>query len=366
MTGLKRWHLEAIRPAPAEPDPVTARQWQMMTETEHSRHVGALRQWLGYRHVPTAATASAAQALDRVVADNHDHTMPGAKRIFALSGPNTVGKSTMVNRGARQRYRDWIGPQAAARSDVPAIHPAPGVTANHVPVVRINLHSGAKIKEFDSQVLSFLGYPTDGVIRSMTDRLVKAAGIHQVRVLIVDDVHLLKTNWKGGRDVLDHLKHINTELGEQHACLVLVGADLDGSDIVADPQIAGRLELHEITPCLVDTAPEQADWLDILTAIEEPLVRHLPNARPGVLPRRAAGMIWLRTQGYLGDVTALLYGAAQLALTDGSLRITRRHLDAVTLTRRATRAQALLEQQRPTARRPTGDPVRAAADGVAV
>jgi len=81
-----------------------------------------------------------------------------------------------------------------------------------------------------------------------------------VRLVVVDDAHLLKMNRVGGREVLDYLKFLNTELGELHGTLVLVGAHLDGGPIVTDPQIEARLHLLHLHPFGIEAREEQVAW----------------------------------------------------------------------------------------------------------
>lgn len=345
MITAQAWHEQACRKAPTEPTPVSALGWERLHEQGRQAHLHQLRGWMGSLWFETATMRTTMAGISRVVDDNR-YTAPGAKRIAAISGPYAVGKSTMINRWAREQYRTWIGPEVLHTDVLPVWTPSVGVEADLVPIVRVNLQANARIKEFDAQVLQFLGLPAVGVARSMTSRLTRAIARHGVRVVIVDDVHLLKTNWKGGRDVLDHLKHVNTEIGEHHASLVLVGAELGMSQIVTDPQIAARLELFELTSLRADIAEQQQAWCRVLGAIETQLIPHLPDAEPGFLGARAAGLIWRRTQGYIGDLAALIAGAVTVAYGSRDFTITSKHLRDVRLSARAEAAEADLLRTR--------------------
>ena len=50
---------------------------------------------------------------------------------------------------------------------------------------------------------------------------------------------------------------------------------------------------------------------------------------------KLAGELWHRTQGYLGDLTELVGGAALAAINDGTYKILLKHLDSVELSQRA-------------------------------
>lgn len=229
--------------------------------------------------------------------------------------------------------------------------PEPGIEADLCPVVWVNLHSSARIKEFDAQFLEFFGLPGEGVARNLSNRMIRAAARHGVKVLVVDDAHLLKTNWKGGRDVLDHVKHVNTELGEQGASIVLVGANLAGGEIVTDPQIAGRLRLVSLPTYELGTSAERTRWQRLLADVEDKILPHLPEGKPGMLEADLAGMVWKRTQGYIGDLARLVAEATINANSDGTHSINARHIAAVPLSVRAESGEEDLNRQK---QRPSG------------
>lgn len=349
MVTAETWHRQSCGTPPREPEPMTAHAWAELSEPAREEHLRQLRRWLAGLHFITPDSAAAETAVRRMVSDNRD-SAPGAKPIAALSGPNGVGKSTTTIAIARRLYRDAItaatGADAPTPDRMPTWHPATGVRADLVPVVRVNLPASARIKEFNAQILTFLGLPVSGVARTMTTRLVSAMVRHGVQVVFVDDVHLLKVNWKGGRDVLDHLKHINTELGENGATLVMVGADIAAGPIVSDRQISARLELFTMRPLSADTGPDQRRWQRLLADLEAPLLAHLPHAEPGFLSTDFAGLTWRRTQGYLGDLTAIVYAAVTDAYRDATFSIAERSLTNAPTSRRAQLAAQELAAKR--------------------
>lgn len=328
------WHNYCIAPPTPEPSPLSLKQWDRLSDSESDRHNDQLRRWLRHLFVQTAELADIADVMTEIVRTNAE-SPPGAKDVVVLTGENAVGKSTLMKKWGRQNYREWTKSSELDGRGRPIWHPTEDAEADICPVVWINLHSSAKIKEFDSQILEFFGLPAEGVIRNLSNRVVRAAERHRVRVLVVDDAHLLKTDWRGGRDVLDHVKHINTELGEIGATLILVGANLDGGDLVTDPQIAGRLRLLNFPRYGIDDLAEQRAWQRILCDIEEQLLPHLPAGKPGMLFTELAGELWYRTQGFLGDLTRLAGEATLSATIDRSHAIRRDHLEPVTLSSRA-------------------------------
>ena len=159
-----------------------------------------------------------------------------------------------------------------------------------------------------------------------------------MRLVVVDDAHLLKMNRVGGREVLDYLKFLNTELGELHGTLVLVGAHLDGGPIVTDPQIEARLHLLHLHPFGIEAREEQVAWQRFLRDAETVLLPYLPATPAGALSQEFAAYIWKRTQGYLGDTATLLTDATLHAVDHGTA-LTRADLARVRLSERAEAAE---------------------------
>lgn len=341
-----QWHRQCVAKEPAEPFPLTKTQWSRLSDAELEAHRTQLRQWIRNLYIDSPELAEIEATLTAVV-DANSESPPGAKQLVAVTGPNALGKSTLVKRWARSRYRHWIQDGSVELDSLPVWAPTPDVEADLCPVVWVNLHSSARIKEFDAQFLEFFGLPGEGVTRSLSTRVIRAAARHGVKVLVVDDAHLLKTNWKGGRDVLDHVKHINTELGEQGASIVLVGANLAGGDIVTDPQIAGRLRLVTLPTYGTVTRAEQERWQRVLVDVEDKLLPHLPAGTPGMLESDLAGPLWKRTQGYIGDLARLIAEAVINANADGSHSISARHIAAVPLSARAESGEEDMNRQKP-------------------
>ena len=68
--------------------------------------------------------------------------------------------------------------------------------------------------------------------------------------------------------MLDHIKFLNTELGEGAASLVLVGADLVGGELLNDPQINGRSKTFAVAQYEIDEPDEQQVWQRVIRDIE--------------------------------------------------------------------------------------------------
>lgn len=337
------WHTHACARPASRPAPLTAARAERLTTAQHGRHLTRLTSWLGQWYLATPHTDNLTAAMDAIVAGNRT-APPGSKSIIGLSAANTAGKSTLARRWARVRYQAILG-RRARQPQLPQWRPQPGMSADEIPIVWLNLQARTGIRDLSFQMLSYFGYPVTGTMRALNTRTTLAVDNHHVRIVIVDDVHLLDMRDRHARDVLDHLKHLNTELGERGATLVLIGADLDGGPLLADPQVAGRLRLLQLHPYLTGSTTEKAQWQQLLRRAENDLLPYLPHTPPGTLARYA-GLIWRRTQGYLGDSASLLAHATLAATTRGSYAITADLLAEPALSARAHAGEAALQRAR--------------------
>lgn len=347
----RAWHRACTTPTPPEPQHLTAASWERLSSSRRAAHIADLGRWLHTIHLDTEQAATATRRMTEIV-DENTQTPPGAKLIAAVTGVNTVGKSTVVRRWAADRYRDSITGADTTEFGVPVWQPQPYLEADLCPVVWVNLQSAVMVKGLNSQILDFFGLPARGVAHRLSTVAVQALARHGTQILVIDDTQLLRTNWKGSQDVLDHIKYLNTELGEFDATLVLVGTGLADSAITADPQITGRLELTELVPLDITTESAQHAWQRVLHRLETLVLPHLPRAQAGVLTTEFAGPIWKRCQGYLGDTSRLIRTATLDAVKDGTLAITARHLSAVRLSDRAHHGEQQITRRRRTADRP--------------
>lgn len=331
------WHDQARSGSVELPAPVPMARFDALTPGEQDAYWNELATTLPALVVSSVLTDRAQQRLSMQVARN-DHRPCGAKSIVGVNAPFAVGKSTFVKAWAQGAYRDLIG--SAIAETRPSWQPEPETTADWVPQVYITLRAASKIKDINAAILAFLGYPSEGLIRVTTTRVVKVLAVHGVRLLIVDDVHMLKTAHADGRAVLDYLKFLNTELGELGGTMVLVGAHLEGGPLYQDPQIAGRLDKITLATYEISTPSGRRDWQQFLHGLEELVLPYFDTVRAGILSREHAGLIWRRTQGYVGDTVTLVVAAFLDAFDDGGDSLTRAHLEAVSLSARAAAAEA--------------------------
>ncbi len=342
------WHRQAQRAAQPAPlaTPLCPASLTQLSTTELATYAGEVSAGLRAIPLPSGTLSTLSERMAQTVAASNASS-PGSKDIIALDAPFAAGKSTFVKGWARKLYRSWVGPMLA--TDRPVWHPEPHLTAAFIPVVYVTLIAGSTVKELNAQILTYLGYPSEGLARVTTTRVIAALKAHGVRLIVLDDVHMAKTTSTAGRHTLDYLKFLNSELGELGGTLTLVGAWLERGPILTDPQIHGRLRLFQFQPFSIASTQHQAQWQDVLRNAEQVVLPYLGKAKPGILTSCHAGMLWRRTQGYLGDLAQLVADATVAALMDRSLTLTRDHLAHVNLSARAQSSEAdiVATQRRP-------------------
>lgn len=338
------WHSYCTRPTAAEPPRLEVRQWAALSDEEHEIQCAMLGAWLAASFVRTDRLYEITNRVSKVLRYNAATPM-GAKLLPTVTGENFVGKSTLMMRWARELHLEWTHGADVDERGRPVIR-SPGYEADLTPVLWVDMPADARIMDVDTAILKCMNLPTAGLRRDLTTAVVRAVQRHGVRLVVFDDVHLLKTELKTGRAVLDHVKHLNTEFGQANVSLVLIGAGMEGGALVSDPQIASRCRLQRITPHELDDETDMRIWQRIVLQLEEQVLPHLPKGKREMLFTRLAGELFERTQGYLGYLVELVGAATLAAIEDGSFRITRKHLDGVELGQHVTTKREEARSQR--------------------
>ena len=343
------WHQQATTPPRKLPTPISVETFDAMTEVAQDAYWQELTTALAGLVLPSVLAQRAADQLSKLM-DRNRLRPPGAKAIGSVSASFAVGKSTFVKDWAQGAYRELLGPACA--DPRPTWNPEPGLTADWIPQVYITLRAASKIRDVLASLLLTMGYPSEGLVRVTTTRVIHAFRQHGVRLLIIDDSHFLDVSNKDSRDMLDFLKYLNTELGELGGTMILVGADLHESPLYLDPQINSRLERLTLGAYPLATDEDRRTWQRFLKDAETVLLPYFDCAPAGIFSRQLAGHIWRRTQGYVGDTALLLTQALLDAFDDGSDTITTAHLDGVALSARAEAGEAELRKiSQPVSRR---------------
>ena len=93
-------------------------------------------------------------------------------------------------------------------------------------------------------------------------------------------------------------------------------------------QIAGRFIPVKTAPFSYNTTAAKDDWKKLVATMEQSLRLH--RHQPGTLIEWGP-YLHARTGGMIGSLDQLIYEAANDAISDGTEKITKAHLDAVIL-----------------------------------
>ena len=331
------WHRQATAPSPAWPDPVSIAEYDGWSRAARDDYFRRLRAAMNARVVVSKPMEAVKAHLDDIVNTNRLRP-PGAMPMVAVTAPYSAGKSTLLKHWGFGVYSGVLGDQVNEQR--PTWSPKPGMIADWVPVVYVTLMASSSIKEINALILLYLGYPPEGLARTTTTRVLHALRMHSVQVVILDDAHMLRSTNAQGRAVLDYIKFLNTELGEiNNGTVILVGAHLESTTILDDPQIRARLTTMTVDAFHISTIENKAAWQDLLASVSDRPLEHLPDAAPDLFVTTLAQHIWRRTQGFVGEVAKLVTGSVLDAVHDRRSVITRDDLDAVKLSERSVDSQ---------------------------
>ena len=252
------------------------------------------------------------------------------RRGLIVSGPSGTGKSTSIT-------------QLGKIHQVDIERRAPRGTGR-IPVVYIIVPPAATPKMLAIEIAAFLGLPFSShepqhfITQSVASVLRKVG----CSLILVDEIHRLDLRTRPGAAASDQLKYFFDSIS---ATFVYAGLDLAENGMFAGMrgrQIAGRFISLTTSAFGYATPGEKSDWGNLIATIEHSLRLH--RHKPGTL-LDLAPYLHQRTGGMIGSLDQLIHEAANDAITDGTEKITRKHLDAVVLDTAAE------EQYRPPAPR---------------
>ena len=238
------------------------------------------------------------------------------RRGLIVSGPSGTGKSTSIT-------------QLGKMHQIETERRAPGRTGR-IPVVYIIVPPAATPKMLAIEVAAFLGLPVSSHDSQHAITQSVAAVLRKVgcSLILVDEVHRLDLRTRTGAAASDQLKYLFDCLS---ATFVYAGLDLAENGMFAGMrgrQIAGRFISLRTSAFACATAAQRTDWAKLVATMEQSLRLH--RHKPGTL-LDLAPYLHQRTGGMIGSLDHLIHEAANDAISDGTEKITKKHLDAVIL-----------------------------------
>lgn len=175
---------------------------------------------------------------------------------------------------------------------------------------------------------NFLGLvmPSKMTAQDLAERVVGVMRHLGTSLVVVDEVHNLRTNHQAGSEAASALKVFSERLD---ATFLYAGIDLLQSDLFVGHmgrQIKGRMIVHEMRPYGHGSRTQRDAWEELVLGIETllPLGWHVEGTLASL-----GTYLYDRTGGSIGSLRALLGDAAIAAIDDGTERVDRKLLDTV-------------------------------------
>lgn len=338
--SLQGWRDFVARPDPRPPRQLDRKAWQGLTPTDRDAYDEERIGWLASDVVFTTRDIEDLTTMARVAVLENSRPSVTARRGISVSGSSTLGKSTAVLHIGRlherwARARHLLGPEFQPVAYV--VVPAPNTP-------RMLMQAFAR----------FLGLPPlparADQSDAYTDRNVAVLKDLRTSMVIVDEVHNLRTNRAAGAEAASALKGFSERLD---ATFIYAGVDLPASDLFSGEigaQLKGRMVMHAMKPFTRATKTGRAEWSTLVGLCEDMLV--LYRHRRGTLVE-SADYLYERTGGSIGSLRALVADTAARVIIDGTEAITRKALDQVPSDQQATeytRALPVRPKSRPRSR----------------
>ncbi|GAA5513107.1 hypothetical protein Dcar01_01833 [Deinococcus carri] len=271
---------------------------------------------------------------------------PGARRGAVIDGEGTVGKTTILANLGKQyelEMRERYTTGRTRQNDV------------YKPVAYVTLRGATTIKGLSTKLAKFYNtpYPKGADADEITDLVVNNAKRCATTLLFIDDIHYLKPGNKTSQDVNNHIKDFANSIA---ATIVVAGIDVKNNKFFTEglgetpensrkSQTRRRFTLLEVGSFKYDeevayritqgsdgetprVVTNKDVWMDLLKLLESNLV----------LGRRSENTLleldqylWSRTGGFISALCHLVRRGANMAIENGSERITKSILETILL-----------------------------------
>lgn len=313
--SLTAWR-EFIARQAIEPPQLTTKQMAKMPATDRSAYDDARFAWLGSDVVLETHDTETLTRQTRIIMRRNTGCTGTARRGIAMSGSPGLGKSTAALLIGKLHEKS-MRKKAGRENDT-----------TYAPVIYVVVPPGTTPKMMMLAFANFLGLltPTTTTAQDLAERVVGVLRYLGTSLVIVDEVHNLRTNHQAGSDAASALKAFSERLD---ATFIYAGIDLLQSDLFSGDmgrQIKGRMIVHQMRPYSNGTQREREAWTELVLGIETllPLSCHISGSLSELAP-----YLYDRTGGSIGSLRALLGDAAIAAIDDGTETINRALLDTV-------------------------------------
>lgn len=294
---------------PARPDRVTPEALSELPPGQRRAYDYARADWhANLTPVRTPALQAVHEGLDDLTQSNRQRA--GTVRpALAVDGYPGLGKTTALKTYGRIYQRAEIDRLGATTSQ----------EQDRLPVCFATLTSRTTLRSLNAALCEFYGASVRGAAHELGRRLLDEILAHDTSLIMIDDLHFLDGRQRAGREVSDHLKHLQSVLPVSFA---FAGIDLTTTGLLDDgggrhrtsrSQTARRWTMLPVE-AFTDPTDSKGPWRRLLRALERDLV--LSRHAPGTLDDLSEWM-YGRTQGVLASLTQLLVAGCTKAIRNG-------------------------------------------------
>ena len=249
---------------------------------------------------------------------------PGARMGLILDGLGTVGKSTIAMELGKKYELSW------RKNILPKIQ-CVGIN-RPIPVIYVTLSGELTIRDFNRLIISFMGIsaPASARVPWLNDKIIDATQSCGTSLIIVDDIHYLQMRNRTAMAVNNHLKFLANCIS---ATFVYAGIHVEGTGLLLEgksnanafaSQTQHRFKTYQILPF----SKESLTLKPLLSSFET----HLALMRqPLGFLENLSDYIHDRTGGFMGAISNLVREGANVAIQNGSEKLTRATLEEVNL-----------------------------------
>ncbi|GAA5513086.1 hypothetical protein Dcar01_01812 [Deinococcus carri] len=320
------WAAYCAHQSPERPPRLTPAEYAALGDLERRRYNRRRAAWHADWGLNTTSTVVLARQEFAIMAEKNFYSHDPVKDHVALSGPPTLGKTTIAQLLGRDFGRD-----------VRVLLEERGIDLQDLdefqPVVYLSITSETTTETLNRQILLFLGTPisVSKQYRKGDLELAVAEALrrHGVRLVILDDVHLLRPGRRNTEGVHSYLKALSSRAP---VMLLMVGIDLEKTDLFEALRHKDRIEVGQtggrttVLP-VGRFAKGSPEWIDLVSWADGQLV--LLHHQPGRL-LRLKDYLWNRTQGGIGSFMSLIRRVALKAVATEHEQVSRKLIDLTT------------------------------------
>jgi hypothetical protein len=258
-----------------------------------------------------------------------------AKGAVALDGYPGLGKSCAVEEFGKQFHRREIqrhGPFTRAGDE-------------RWPVCRIGMRGNTSMKDFNAALCDFYAHPgrrgatTEQLGRWALDCVLNC----ETRLLIIDDLHFLHWQHRGGVEISNHFKYIANDFP---LTLLSIGIGLGERGVLMEgtcyddavlAQTTRRTTMLEMRPFAISTDQGRRQWRQLLMTIEQRLI--LGSRRQGMLVEDLSDYLFARSTGHIGSLMELIRRGCVRAIRTRTETLNRELFESLKIDSAAERAR---------------------------